>query len=94
MLITRKLLILRNATTAKKALLPDPLYVYCTKMLCSRVRIHHIVAAVSHRFAVLDRGSTLLCRHKLFFGLKFEIVESTPCRTQSTQSSSVRRDPR
>jgi hypothetical protein len=32
-LITRNLLILGNATTAKKAPLPDPLYVYCTKML-------------------------------------------------------------
>ena len=32
-LITRKLLILGIATTAKKAPLPDPLYVYCTKML-------------------------------------------------------------
>jgi hypothetical protein len=30
---TRKLLILGTATTAKKAPLPDPLYVYCTKML-------------------------------------------------------------
>jgi hypothetical protein len=33
MLTTRKLLILETATTAKKAPLPDPLYVYCTKML-------------------------------------------------------------
>jgi hypothetical protein len=32
-LITRNLLILGTATTAKKAPLPDPLYVYCTKML-------------------------------------------------------------
>jgi hypothetical protein len=32
-LVTRKLLILGTATTAKKACLPDPLYVYCTKML-------------------------------------------------------------
>ena len=32
MLTTRKLLILRSATTAKKAPLPDPLYVYCTKI--------------------------------------------------------------
>jgi hypothetical protein len=32
-LITRNLLILGIATTAKKASLPDPLYVYCTKML-------------------------------------------------------------
>jgi hypothetical protein len=33
MLTTRNLLILGSATTAKKAPLPDPLYVYCTKML-------------------------------------------------------------
>jgi len=32
-LITRNLLILGTATTAKKAPLPNPLYVYCTKML-------------------------------------------------------------
>ena len=32
-LTTRKLLILGTARTAKKAPLPDPLYVYCTKML-------------------------------------------------------------
>src|SRR5208337_2494290 len=32
-LITHNLLILGIATTAKKAPLPDPLYVYCTKML-------------------------------------------------------------
>jgi len=32
-LITRKLLILGIAKTAKKAPLLDPLYVYCTKML-------------------------------------------------------------
>src|ERR1700733_4143728 len=32
-LITRKLLIPGTATTAKKAPLPDPLYVYCAKML-------------------------------------------------------------
>jgi len=31
-LITRNLLILGTATTAKKAPLPDRLYVYCTKM--------------------------------------------------------------
>jgi hypothetical protein len=30
---TRKVLILGTATRAKKAPLPDPLYVYCTKML-------------------------------------------------------------
>jgi hypothetical protein len=32
-LITRNLLILGTATTVKKASLPNPLYVYCTKML-------------------------------------------------------------
>jgi hypothetical protein len=31
-LTAHKLLILGTATTAKKAPLPDPLYVYCTKM--------------------------------------------------------------
>jgi hypothetical protein len=33
MLRGRKLLILGKATMAKKAPLPDPLYVYCTKIL-------------------------------------------------------------
>jgi hypothetical protein len=33
MLTARKLLILGTATTAKKAPMPDPLYVYCTKIL-------------------------------------------------------------
>jgi hypothetical protein len=37
-LITRNLLILGTATTAKKASLPDPLYVYCTKILSLLVR--------------------------------------------------------
>jgi hypothetical protein len=35
-LTTRKLLILGTATTAKKAPLPNPLYVYCTKILFPR----------------------------------------------------------
>jgi hypothetical protein len=35
-LTARKLLILGSATTAKKASLPDPLYVYCTKILSLR----------------------------------------------------------
>jgi hypothetical protein len=34
-LIKRNLLILGTATKAKKAPLPNPLYVYCTKMLCT-----------------------------------------------------------
>ena len=35
-LTARKLLILQTATTAKKASLPDPLYVYCTKTFFRR----------------------------------------------------------
>jgi hypothetical protein len=48
-LITRNLLILGTATTAKKAPLPNPLYVYCTKMLFAlETNRHHIAATVSH----------------------------------------------
>src|SRR6267378_4655687 len=49
-LITRNLLILGTATTAKKAPLPDPLYVYCTKMLFALESHGHRTATVSHRF--------------------------------------------
>jgi len=56
LLTARKLLILGSATRAKRAPLPDPLYVYCTKMLfaqeCHR---NHIAKTVSHRFAGMDR---------------------------------------
>ena len=58
-LITRNLLILGTATTAKKAPLPNPLYVYCTKMLFAlESNRHHIAATVSHRFAGMDRKAT------------------------------------
>jgi hypothetical protein len=58
-LITRNLLILGTATTAKKAPLPDPLYVYCTKMLFApQSNRHHMAATVSHRFSGMDRKST------------------------------------
>ena len=58
-LITRKLLILGIAKTAKKAPLPDPLYVYCTKMLFApESNRHHMAATVSHRFSGMDRKST------------------------------------
>ena len=43
-LTTRKLLILGTATTAKKALLPDPLYVYCTKIRFARETRGHYIA--------------------------------------------------
>jgi len=60
-LITRNLLILGTATTAKKAPLPNPLYVYCTKMLFAlESNRHHIAATVSHRFAGMDRKTTWL----------------------------------
>jgi hypothetical protein len=54
-LITRNLLILRTATTAKKAPLPDPLYVYCTKMLFPRESPDTIATTVSHLFDGMDR---------------------------------------
>ncbi len=55
-LTTHKLLILGTATTAKKALLPDPLYVYCTKTLFAVAsRVRDVATSVSHRFAVMDR---------------------------------------
>ena len=54
-LITRKLLILGIATTAKQAPLPDTLYVHCTKMLFAlESHGHHIATTVSHRFAGMD----------------------------------------
>src|ERR1700682_1777181 len=54
-LITRNLLILGTATTAKKAPLPDPLYVYCTKMVFAlESNRHHMAATVSHRFSGID----------------------------------------
>jgi len=58
-LITRKLLILGIAKTPKTAPLPDPLYVYCTKMLFAlESNRHHMAATVSHRFSGMDRKST------------------------------------
>jgi hypothetical protein len=60
-LIARKLLIPGTATTAKKAPSPDPLYVYCTKMLFAlQSNRHHTAATVSHRFSEMDRKSTSL----------------------------------
>ena len=54
-LTTRNLLILGTATTAKKAPLPDPLYVYCTKIFshCDRVRGRHR-PSIPH-FAGIDK---------------------------------------
>jgi hypothetical protein len=53
------LLILGTATTAKKASLPVPLYVYCTKMLFGlESHRHDMATTVSHRFSEMDRKST------------------------------------
>jgi hypothetical protein len=57
LLITRNLLILGTARTAKKAPLPDPLYVYCTKSLWLCSLETHTATIVSHRFG-LDREKT------------------------------------
>jgi len=56
---THKLLILGTARSAKKAPLPDPLYVYCTKRLFAlESNRHDMAATVSHRFSEMDRKST------------------------------------
>ena len=55
-LITRNLLILGIATKAKKAPVPDPLYVYCTKMLFAfESDGRHIATTVSHRCSRIHR---------------------------------------
>jgi len=54
-LITRNLLIPGIATTAKKAPLPDPLYVYCTKIPFALESNKTCMApTVSHRFSEMD----------------------------------------
>ena len=58
-LTARKLLIPRSATRAKKAPLPDPLYVYCTKnTVALESRRPLIATTVSHGFAGLDQKKT------------------------------------
>jgi hypothetical protein len=62
---TRKLLILGAATKAKNAPLPDPWYVYCTKMsFALESNRHHMAATVSHRFSGMDGKSTWLPRYR------------------------------
>ena len=58
-LITRKLLILGIATRAKKAPLPDPLYVYCTKILFAlQTHRHHIATQYPMDSASMEREKT------------------------------------
>ncbi len=62
MLTARKLLIPGTATTAKKASLPDPLYVYCTKMIFAlESHKHHIATTVDrpHAHCPTMRSSNL-----------------------------------
>ena len=54
-LIIRNLLILGSGTTAKKAPLPDPLYVYCTKIFFAFRLVKACHKRVSHRFRFLRR---------------------------------------
>jgi hypothetical protein len=64
-LITRNLLILGIATTAKKTPLPDPLYVYCTKILFAlESNRHHIAATVSHRSSGMDQRTPSFLRYR------------------------------
>ena len=53
-LITRKLLILGIAKTAKKSPLPDPLYVYCTKILFAPESNRHQMATTVPQYRIED----------------------------------------
>jgi hypothetical protein len=76
-LIPRNLLILRNATTAKKAPLPDPLYVYCTKMLFAfGIRGDHFAIAVFHRIA--EKQSTFYDHRPFTAQTRVQIPPGTP----------------
>ena len=80
-LITRKLLILGTATTAKKAPLPDPLYVYCTKMLFAvEFNRHHIAATVSHRSSGMDQKTPSFLRYPKVTAFPFLRCASLPSR--------------
>jgi len=57
-----KLLILGTARRAKKASLPNPLHVYCTKIVSLWSSSETKVSTVSHRFDELDRERTMLNR--------------------------------
>ena len=55
MLTTRKLLILGPATTAKKAPLPNPLYVYCTKCFSTAIESDAVTKRVSHNLPFSEK---------------------------------------
>jgi hypothetical protein len=62
MLTARKLLIPGSATRAKKAPLPDPLYVYCTKMLFTlESNRQHMATTVSHSSSgIIEKAASSL----------------------------------
>ena len=93
MLTERKLLIRGSSTTAKKALLPDPLYVYCTKILFGWSRADTTQRLqVSHRLARTDREkvpSFLRYREPRpfdFFGMPTYRVVTTPATRNSFEA--------
>jgi hypothetical protein len=55
-LIRHKLLILRSATTAKKAPLPYPLYVYCTKIVRTAIESDLVASRVSHSLRFFEKN--------------------------------------
>ena len=57
MLRTRKLLILGTGTRAKKAPLPDPLYVYCTKTLFVLESLNEVLVNVALLIAAGSEGA-------------------------------------
>jgi hypothetical protein len=85
-LITRNLLILGTATTAKRAPLPDPLYVYCTKMFFApESNRHHMATIVAEASAarlrwvrVCELGPHALRAGRLFRALLQDSVSPLP----------------
>jgi len=56
LLTARKLLIPGTATTAKKAPLPDPLYVNCTKSVRTLIESNAFTGRVSHNLQFFEEG--------------------------------------
>jgi hypothetical protein len=75
-LITRNLLILGTATTAKKAPLPDPLYVYCLKMFFAPESNRHHMATIVAEAGTARLGGRVceLGPHALRTGRRFRAL--------------------
>src|ERR1700692_4328488 len=88
-MLTARKLILGSATRAKKAPLPDPLYVYCTKILLGLESCKHSIAVTgSHRFAEMDGEKHPACYDAASYRLFFGTLRSPP--TGRLQNRSVR----